>query len=337
MNVRLVIDSLVRQTTVLIAEVATSAGMRAPLSNLANQVFIDLVRELERQGVGRRVAADMFGLALRSYQQKVQRLSESATDQGTTLWEAVYSFVRQKEVVRRGELLRRFVRDDEAMVKSIIKDLVDTGLVYQTGRGDACVYRIAPDEDLAEVEGEELNDRVMATVWLHVYRDGPLTADELRQYVPVPAALLTPALERLEVDGRITASEGDQPGASKRYASSRFNVPLGDPAGWEAALLDHHRALVTAMCTKLRNGTSRALPGDELGGSTFSFDVWPGHPKEAEVRSLLGSTRRQLAELWDEVTAYNDREAHPSTVSRVTYYFGQSVVEHDDAEREGEA
>jgi predicted acetyltransferase len=56
---------------------------------------LSLVRELERQGIGQKVIADMFGLALRSYQQKVQRLSESATDRGLTLWEAVHAHIQR--------------------------------------------------------------------------------------------------------------------------------------------------------------------------------------------------------------------------------------------------
>ncbi len=73
MHTKLVIDAIVRQTTVLIAQVATSARMRAPLAHLANQTFLALTQELERQGLAQKVIADMFGLALRSYQQKVQR------------------------------------------------------------------------------------------------------------------------------------------------------------------------------------------------------------------------------------------------------------------------
>ena len=45
----------------------------------------------------------MFGLALRSYQQKVQRLSESVTDHGRTLWEALHDYLQQKP----GRLARR--------------------------------------------------------------------------------------------------------------------------------------------------------------------------------------------------------------------------------------
>ena len=93
MNIQFLIDSIVRQTTVLIAQLATSGGARAPLAHVANQVFLDLATELEAHGIGRKVGADMFGLALRSYQRKIQRLSESATQRGRSLWEAVFDFL----------------------------------------------------------------------------------------------------------------------------------------------------------------------------------------------------------------------------------------------------
>jgi hypothetical protein len=82
MNVRLLIDGIVHQTTVLLAQLSTAAGVRAPLAHVADQVFLDLSREIESQGIGRKVVADMFGMALRAYQKKVQRLDESATAAG---------------------------------------------------------------------------------------------------------------------------------------------------------------------------------------------------------------------------------------------------------------
>jgi hypothetical protein len=57
----------VQQTTVLIAQLSTAAGLRAPLAHVADQVFVELSRELEAQGLGRKVVADMFGMALRGY------------------------------------------------------------------------------------------------------------------------------------------------------------------------------------------------------------------------------------------------------------------------------
>ena len=86
METRHLIDAIVQQTTLLIAQLATSAGIRAPLAHIADQVFLDLAREIEQQGVTRKVVADMFGMALRTYQKKVNRLRASVTRREQTLW-----------------------------------------------------------------------------------------------------------------------------------------------------------------------------------------------------------------------------------------------------------
>lgn len=54
---------------------------------MAGQVFLSLVTELKDQGLGNKVIADMFGLALRTYHKRVRRYSESATDRGISLWD----------------------------------------------------------------------------------------------------------------------------------------------------------------------------------------------------------------------------------------------------------
>src|SRR5687767_9247846 len=150
MNSKLLIDAFVRQTMVLIAQVATMAGARTPLAHVANQVFLDLTQALEEQGLGRKVVADMFGLALRSYQQKVDRVMESASSSGMTLWEAVHRYITERNVVQRAELMRRFAKDNPDSVAGILHDLVESGLVYKTGRADHVVYRIAPEADLQQ-------------------------------------------------------------------------------------------------------------------------------------------------------------------------------------------
>jgi hypothetical protein len=89
MNAALLIHAIVRQTTVLIAALATASGQRAQLASVANLVFADLVRELREQGLGNKIIADMFGMALRTYHRKLARLSASRTVHGRSLWEAV--------------------------------------------------------------------------------------------------------------------------------------------------------------------------------------------------------------------------------------------------------
>lgn len=331
MNVQLIIDAIVRQTTVLIAQVATTSGARSPLAKLANQVFLDLVTELERQGLSRKVVADMFGLALRSYQQKVDRLSESASEGGVTLWQAVYDFLRSQEVSSRTEVLRRFARDDDASVKSILRDLVESGLVYQRGRGDACTYRVAPDSDLARGSEERDAASLYALAWVVVYRDGPVSKADVGVRLRAGEDALDAVLDRLLADGRIREERASGDGAEALYSTRRCLIPLGDEAGWEAALIDHYQAVVSAICAKLRNGNTRALPPDRIGGSTYSFDVWSGHPFEAEVYALLSETRDRVSEFWGRVSEHNRQVQRPENgTSKVTFYCGQSVVSEAD-------
>jgi hypothetical protein len=143
MNPQLLIDPIVRQTMVLIAQLSTVDGVRSPLSHVADEVFVNLVRELESQGVGKKVIADMFGLALRSYRQKVQRLRESVTTRGVTLWGAVHAFLAERESATRAEILAHFKHDEEATLRSILNDLVESGLVLRSGRGRDTRYRTA--------------------------------------------------------------------------------------------------------------------------------------------------------------------------------------------------
>src|SRR6185295_15855984 len=129
----MLIDAIVRQTMVLIAQLATAGGGRAQLSHTANQVFLDLVAALKEQGLGNKVIADMFGMALRTYQTKVQRLSESRTDRGRSLWEVLFAFVQEKgkeRAVPRAVILQRFRHDDALVVSGVLRDLVDSGLLY---------------------------------------------------------------------------------------------------------------------------------------------------------------------------------------------------------------
>src|ERR1043165_9504067 len=129
MNAQLLIDAIVRQTTVLIAQLATTGGLRAPVAHLANQVFLDLSRELDAQGVSRKVSADMFGMALRAYLRKIHRLSERSTDQGRSLCEAVDHSLRTRGFVARAEVIKPFGKDDESLVRGVLHDLTESGLV----------------------------------------------------------------------------------------------------------------------------------------------------------------------------------------------------------------
>jgi len=62
MAIELLIQCLVRQMTVLNRSTCDGRRGSCSLGSGRQSVFLDLVAELNRQGVGRKVSADMFGL-----------------------------------------------------------------------------------------------------------------------------------------------------------------------------------------------------------------------------------------------------------------------------------
>jgi predicted transcriptional regulator len=324
MNVTILIDAIVRQTTVLIAQLSTAAGLRAPLAHVANQVFLDLVHQLKDQGLGNKVIADMFGIALSTYHHKVRRLSESHSVRGRSLWEATLVHIQEHGAVSHGELLQRFQRDDEASVRGVLLDLVESGLVLRGGRGDRAIYRAAELEELTPSEGASGDVGSINLLWLAVHRNGPANLEQIAQVVPFERGVLEGMLEELVEDGRVQRSEQ---GNETRYSAADCVLPLGEPGGWEAALFDHYQAMVTTICEKLRRGQPRALDTDRVGGSTYGFTVWPGHPEHDEVLGLLARQRKELSTLRARVRAHNSVHPAPQRRAQVIAYVGQTLIE----------
>ncbi len=329
MNSQVLIDAIVRQTMVLIAQLSTAEGVRSPLSHIADEVFVGLVRELERQKLGKKVIADMFGLVLRSYQQKVQRLSESATARGITLWGAMHGFLVERESATRAEVLSHFKHDEEGKVRSILNDLVESGLVRRTGTGKVTRYRAASAEELEELgasPGVDLDETNAALVWVQLYPASPISREHLAALVPLSEAAFDAAIARLISDERVrveTRAEG------VFYATDRCLIPVGQSAGWEAAVIDHHRAVLKALAAKVVRGKHVSAAADEIGGTTLSFDLWPGHPREQEVRALLANVRRQVVPLWEEVAEHN-RTHGASAKYSVSFYCGQNLTDGEE-------
>ena len=320
-NTEILIDAIVRQTTVLLAQLATGSGGRATLANTADQVFLDLVNELKTQGMTHAVIADMFGLALRSYHKKLKRLSEGSSDRGKSLWTTVLEHIAKGPVLR-AELLRRFRNEDETTLRGILKDLVDAGLVYASGQGDTAMYRALDATELAQAASVNLQ-AVVNMVWVAVYRYSPIDAATLRQVIPAEQSLLAQALEVLLGDGRIERRERD---GDVTYLCEQCYVPPGTAGGWEAAVFDHYQAVVTTICSKLALTNQNAAAADEIGASTFRYDVWQGHPLREEVVALLGSVRERMRDLRRRVEEHNAAAATPedAAVEHHLAYVGQT-------------
>jgi hypothetical protein len=325
MTRQVLIDNIVRQTTILIAQLATLGGVRSPLARIADQVFLNLAQELDAQGISRKVSADMFGMALRSYRRRVRQLSESSTERGRSLWEAVLAFLSQGRLVTREEVLKRFHRDEEALVKGVLSDLCESGLVFRIGIAKSAAYRAATAEELADLR--QRPDGLLELVWMLIYRDGPVGEEELHQRTSLDLGALGACLSQLADAGRI------QRGEDGRYDASSLVLPLGSSAASEAALFDHYQAVVRTLCARLQ-AASDASQRSRSGGSTYSFTIWAGHPCEDEVHDLLREYRERHSELRERIEAYNREHALPERYERVTAYGGVCVLDEDHEDPE---
>jgi hypothetical protein len=314
-DVQLLTQYIVRQTTVLLAQLSTAAGIRAPLAHIADQVFFDLAREIEAQGVRRNVVADMFGLALRSYQLKMQRLMDTASVQ-RSLWRDVQTRLEAGSVSRR-ELAAQFPNVEPRGIAAVLNDLVDSGLAYQSGRGAQAVYGLTSELDRKRLHEADHVESLSNIVWLSLAMQGAQTEQALREQFAANPTALRAAIERLCADGRVLRQ------GAELHAQS-FEIPVGCEEGWEAAVCDHFRAVATAIAAKLNQGASQA--SDRVGGTTLSFTVHETHPKKDEVYGLLKNFREQAGELWREVADYNRAHSPPSGADKVTFYFGQNVT-----------
>lgn len=325
-NRQLLIDQVVRQTMVLIAHLATQGGARAPLSDVAERVFRGLVSELLAQRLSHKVIADMFGLALRTYYDRVRRLTESATVRGRSLWEAIFEHVKKSGAVSRGAVFQRFRNDDEVVVKAVLNDLVENGLLARSGRGAQSVYVAVPSPDLGAPETFD------AITQVTLFHRGRMSIRELSEVMSVDEVRVAESVDALVREGRAARDTASTPDGEERYEVSSCLIPAEDPAGFEAAILDHVQAMTSALCHRLRRRGRRATvepdPLDAaIGGSTYTFDLAPDNPAWARVTSLLTKMRSELSALREEADAFEDaRTAPPRGRVRFTFYCGQNVL-----------
>jgi hypothetical protein len=322
-NADLLIRSILQQTMVFTAQLATAGGVRAPLASLANRVFSDLANELRHQGLTHSVIADMFGITLRSYHRRVRELDQSQTVEGSTVWEAVLGFLRDNQPASATRVHERFALDDPDVVAGVLSDLVSSGLAYVSGRGKNAVYRIADHADFDDQA--ERNTAKDYLVWQAVYRSGPLSLGEVAQTTGLGADDCEQSLARLGSEGRVQTQARDR---QPVYSSERLDVPVGQEHGWEAAVFDHFQAVVSAIANKLRAGPPRSERGDVTGGATYSLDIWRGHPLEARAMGALAQVRSQLELLRAEVDHENAKTSRASNL-RVIFYMGQDIREDE--------
>jgi DNA-binding IscR family transcriptional regulator len=321
-HIQFLVDDIVRQTTVLIAQLATAAGLRAPLARVADQVFVDLANELESQGVRRKVAADMFGLALRSYQTKLRRIVDNQEQASETLWQSMYTEL-SKGSLTRAELSARFRRVEPKHLQATLRDMTQSGIAYSSGRGPQTVYGLTSEADRAQIGLTQNHDALKRMVLFLTASSAASTVDELREQLRTSPAELDSVVSELADEGKLEVRDGT-------LHTRPYEVPVGAEQGWETAICDHFRAVASTIAAKV--AAPRSSQNDVTGGATLSFRVHRGHPHATEVYRMLSDTRQRANALWAEVVAYNEKHPLPPDGDRVTFYCGQHVIAYEQTQ-----
>jgi hypothetical protein len=315
MSLQSLARALIRDTSMLVAAVATRDGARMPLGPLGDRLFHGLACELHAKQIRRRVAADMFGMVPRAYLRKVRRAEESVTDHGYSLWQAVYEHIASTQGVDLAELSRRFHRDDEGVLRGVLSDLRESGLVEVTAQ--------QPPRYVAS-NGRELGARLTRArqasgsdelVWAVIYREGPLYRETLQQVVGLPDAELDAIVLRLKEAGRIF----ERPKRERILLCSASTVPdLDAPEHWEALVFEHYNAVVRTLTTQLATQDA-----ENTASATFTFNLWPGHPMGHEVEKLFQQLRSEVSALRSRIDQFNAQQP-PRRHERLMLYLGMS-------------
>jgi hypothetical protein len=236
----------------------------------------------------------------------------------------VLEYIKNHEHASREAILLRFSLDDEAQVKSVLRDLCESQLVIVSKDGPSPQYRAASEPELLASRSNQSTDGLDDLLIALMYREGPLTLAQIAQRAQTEEGVLQGPLERLVEAGRIQQSTSE--GVS-HYEARALVIPVDAAVGWEAAVFDHYKALVTTILHRL--GQEEDAPTEATGGSTYTIDVWPGHPLEAEVSGTLSRLRKELSDLRRRVREHNLNHEQPEHFRRAVIYAGQRVIEEE--------
>jgi predicted transcriptional regulator len=234
--------------------------------------------------------------------------------------------VRERGLVSRREVLARFPNDEEAQLRSVLRDLCESQLVFSSGSAGSRSYRAASAEDLATLQQDQGQDGADELLIALIYREEPLTLREIAAKAQREPSEIEPIVARLLANGRIDQVEGEP---EPRYRVGGLVIPFGASSGWEAAVFDHFKAVVMTVLCKLRDHRSADF-NDVVGGSTYTIDVWDGHPLTEEVYGTLARVRGLLGDLRRRAEELRPSSETPARHTRVVIYAGQCLIHEDD-------
>ena len=331
MNFSRLVERMVPLVAELFATLASRDPLRMYFADIAEKTLHDIVSELGKAGLSQEAIAASLGMTIGGFRNKMRRLREAYREEGDgttesprSLMEHVYGFIHEHgseiDPVEYRAIEEHFSGVKEDSLRGVLHFLVQYGLLSVSGRSATREYRIVPRRT-SDQSGHQ--DAVVA-----LYRDGPLSAEDLGHRLELSPDEVAAVLQALRVDGRLGEIQGDD--GVTRYRATAYHIPVDAVDGFEAALWDHFQAMCRAICRKVRLARYGAAPDDRIGGATYSYDLPADHPLVEEIGGFLRTSREKL-EAWRVA-------AHPLLADlapgdgqvRLTIYIGQTVEEAGD-------
>lgn len=332
MSERVLFRVLVSQSARLIARIITLTNARPNLAHLQEDFFYELSVHLQNYGVPRRVAADMFGLAMRSYLRRIKKYNDELSDREhqLSLWQIVYSKISESPDIQRQKLLDSFSFSHRDSVCSVLKHLCEAGLVTEHRR-DGVISYSARERDANELDVDEVAQYLWVMIFVHDESSFP-HEQLLDEAIPLfGEQMVSAGLDLLIDDGCVDKLLHD---GTCSYSTVRSNPE--QPFGWLVAISIHLDSVFEAVITKLTMMQSEADLDADVRGGTWTFKLRGDHPFKDRVSHLFDGYQKNVKELFASVHQYN--ESHPdhddSDEYQVDFYMGQGVRYLDPSSRD---
>jgi len=250
------IDALIRlitrQAMKLVARLAIVHDRRSSLAKISDIAFLELNNELETLGLRKKVIADMFGLALRSYQQKVNRLHESTAWDMRSLWTSVYDYLSKAKKATRKDIFDRYNAADERVLSSILADLTASGFLTKTDvkttkGGNDTIYTVT-DDNMANKP--TLNQAcTLNLVWTYIYTYPRVSRQNIAERLGLDADAVQSVLEQLEKTNRIERVVDD---LGEYFVAPWCIQEAGEGVmGMLSGMYHHFQSICSALAIKL--------------------------------------------------------------------------------------
>lgn len=293
MEVSPLIVNIVRYTAKLIAAFAVHKK-RARIAHVEPQMFLELDRGLRQAGVGESAAAEMMGLSYQTLRARIPVYEEDYKQciaSPSIAWLRVVCFLRKHaQYCSSEEIVAQHGSFDGRLIRGILKELENLGWVEATGgQRTRRLYRWQG--------GPELGQRAtVALVRQHIFQFGPTPKEAIQDALAIDEKQLNEILNILCTGGEVV-----EEGAEDQRLYHCNGLDLGPPSleTLDAAVLDHFQTMVLALIDKLNCNINPDLP--PVGGSTFTLELWPGHPFETRVRDIFERYRKDLSQLRQEM------------------------------------